>query len=391
MVIWLAAVLSGCARAAQQPPTATAVILPTVTAASTVTPAPAPEASPTPEPTMTSAPAYPPEGMGPESFLPGFNPLTGLPVVPENLERRPILVKVENLPRNHRPQFGLSRADLVFEYYTEEGTTRFAALFYGQNAEKVAPIRSARYVDIRLVQGYKAILVFGGAYEKLWNRLVSSDFGSRLLVEGYNSCPALCRYDPDGSNLLMADTTRLRDLVQARSIENSRQQLTGMFFQMQPPAGGQAAQRVFVRYSGAIYNRWDYDPFSGRYLRFVDAEDDLSHSAEVYVPAVDRLDGSPIAADNLVVVQARYFQADANASGEVLDVELQGSGAATLFRDGHAYALRWQREKAEDVLSLTGQDGQPFPFKPGSTWFELISTVSPAEQHAEAWRFTFAR
>ena len=32
------------------------------------------------------------------------------------LNRRPILIKVENLPRKDRPQYGLSLADIVYEY-----------------------------------------------------------------------------------------------------------------------------------------------------------------------------------------------------------------------------------------------------------------------------------
>ncbi len=34
--------------------------------------------------------------------------------------------------------------------------------------------------------------------------------------------------------------------------------------------------QVFVRYSGVIYNRWDYDPSTGKYLRFSDTADDYN-------------------------------------------------------------------------------------------------------------------
>jgi Protein of unknown function (DUF3048) N-terminal domain len=51
-------------------------------------------------------------------------------------------VSVSNLPRNVRPQWGFSLAGHVYEYYTEEGTTRFAAVFYGQNATIIWSARS---------------------------------------------------------------------------------------------------------------------------------------------------------------------------------------------------------------------------------------------------------
>jgi len=89
-----------------------------------------PTATPTQTPTATPTVDYPVDGRGPTNFDQDVSPLTGLKVTdPAVLERRPIIIKVENLPREHRPQWGLSFADLVYEYYTEFGGTRFAAVF----------------------------------------------------------------------------------------------------------------------------------------------------------------------------------------------------------------------------------------------------------------------
>jgi len=42
--------------------------------------------------------------VGPDSYPSGVNPLTGLPVDhPENLNRRPLLVKIDNYPPGVRP------------------------------------------------------------------------------------------------------------------------------------------------------------------------------------------------------------------------------------------------------------------------------------------------
>ena len=125
-----------------------------------------------PTPTITPSPtlAYPAEGRGPTNFSADVNPLTGLQVKePENLNRRPIVIKVENIPREHRPQWGLSLADLVYEYYTEFGATRFAAIFYGKDAERVGPIRSGRFFDVNLVQMYKACLFMEALIQRCKN------------------------------------------------------------------------------------------------------------------------------------------------------------------------------------------------------------------------------
>ena len=401
--------LSACAVVAPPAPTLT----PTPTRAQP-TPSPLPPTatlapSATPEPTATPYPTpdYPPQGMGPTNFPADVNPLTGLKVAdPAALDRRPLLIKVENLPRDDRPQFGLSRADLVYEYYTEQGGTRFAAIFYGTDAEKVGPIRSGRFFDTMLVPMYRAVFVFGSAYWAVWNRIVNSDFSSRLVLENNFSCPALCRFEPEKRNFLMANTAEMNAYLKSRGIDNTRQALDGMFFQMQPPEGGEEGGRVFVRYSGAIYNRWDYDSVSGRYLRFVDAQNDVNRNNEVYVQLTDQLTGEPIAADNVVTmcVPHQYFYRSNEI--EVVEILLDpnagrytacdgqqydgGSGPAWLARDGKVYRVTYRRAGKDTPLTLLGSDGQPFPFKPGQTWFEVIGASSKVEQQADgAWRFTF--
>ena len=81
---------------------------------------------------------------GPVRFPDWINPLTGLqPADPSRLNRRPMVIKVSNFPRSIRPQWGLSLADHVYEYYLEFGLTRFAAVYLGNDTQRVGPVRSA--------------------------------------------------------------------------------------------------------------------------------------------------------------------------------------------------------------------------------------------------------
>jgi len=75
-----------------------------------------------------------------------IDPLTGLPPAdPSLLQRRPLAIKVTNFPRYTRPQYGLTQADVVFEYYAQTFETRIIAVFYGNNTNMVSPVRSGRY------------------------------------------------------------------------------------------------------------------------------------------------------------------------------------------------------------------------------------------------------
>jgi hypothetical protein len=82
------------------------------------------------------------------------------------LERRPVIVKVANYPAVGRPHAGLSYADIVWEYYIGEGSNRFAALYYGQDASKIGPVRSGRLVDPELARMYQAVLAFSARTKK---------------------------------------------------------------------------------------------------------------------------------------------------------------------------------------------------------------------------------
>jgi hypothetical protein len=325
-----------------------------------------------------------PADYGPSGFPADVNPLTGLQVEnPALLERRPMLIKISNLPRSVRPQWGVSLADIVFEYYTEEGTTRFAALFYGNDAEMAGPIRSARFIDVHLVRGYDAVFAFGLAYEKVLDRLYAAEFANRLVIEG--SSTPLFRYDAAVMNHLMVDTAELSAYITSKGVENGRQNLDGMTFQYAAPSGGQALENFYIRYSGAIYNHWQYDPATGKYLRFVDTADDpFGGQGEQYDQATDRLSGEALAYDNVVVIQVLHEK----YADEVWDIQLLGSGTAYAFRDGQVYELSWQRLAPDAVVSLAYADGTPFSFKPGTTWFEVIGQRSALEETDLGWRFT---
>ena len=378
VLILMAVVLAACGHTPTAIPTAAA----TDTAAATPTLADTSTPLPTATPTVTPTPLYPTAGYGPANFPTDVNPLTGLQVAnPALLDRRPMLIKVSNLPRDVRPQWGLSLADIVFEYYTEEGTTRYSAIFYGNDASLVGPIRSGRFIDAQLVDGYKAMFAFGYAYVVEMTRFLRSDFADRLVVEGPGK--PFTRYDPNGYDYLMISTADLSAYATQRNL-NGRQDLNGMFFNLPAPTGGQPGTQVFVRYSGAIYNRWDYDPTSGKYLRFSDSADAVNGvSSEQYAQLTDRLTNQPVTADNVVFL---YVNHELYSPG-IYDILLNGSGDAYTFRDGQAYKVKWNRS-SNAVVSLSNPDGTPFAFKPGNTFFEVIGLKSTVQQTGSSWRFT---
>jgi hypothetical protein len=394
----LAILLVGCGQISVSPtasPTVPLVVNPVTPSPSPTqikTPTLTPTITETPAPTNTPAPVV----YGPTNFPANIDPLTGLQVSdPTLLDRRPIAVKVNIVPRSsNRPPWGLSFADIVYDYYHNGGYSRFHAIFLGNNASLVGPIRSGRLLDYELVHMYQSIFAYGSADALINQRLLNSDFANRVILEGNQSpCPPtqtnpLCRYEPNTYDFLLGDTAAMTAHITAQGISNGRQNLDGMTFNPTVPAAGSTGTQVYVRYSGDNYTRWDYDPSTGKYLRFQDNVFDTGQGEE-YAPLTDRLNNQQISASNVVVILARheYYQRPPN---EIIDILLSGTGTAYAFRDGQMYQVVWNRPTTNAVLSLTYSDGTPFPYKPGTTWFQVVGISTKATQESSgAWRFNF--
>lgn len=338
--------------------------------------------TPVPTATLAPVPVTPQISIGPDNFPENVNPLTGLNVPdPALLNRSPLAVKIQIFPRGQRPPIGVSLADIVYDYYQNNGLSRFHAIFLGNDVQQVGPIRSARLLDGQLVSMYKSIFAFGGADRRILNKLYNTSVANRMVVEGYGNCPPLCRVDPNGYNYLVTNTSDLSNFASQQGIPNERQNLNGMFFSTVPPEGGQPGSQLSVRYSISAYTRWDYDPNLGRFLRLQDTNEAPEGVVEGFAPLFDQLTGQQIAADNVVVLFAthEFLSGSVPGKNEIVEINLSSSGPAVAFRDGLRYDVTWNTMGDSSPLFLTFPDGSLYPFKPGNTWFQVVGQSSTSE------------
>ena len=364
--------------------------LPPTSLPASATPAATATATLAPVPTDTPAPVI----YGPNNYPASVNPLTGLTVSdPSLLDRRPLAYKINLVPRSdYRPAWGLSLADIVYDYYHNDGYSRLHAIFYGQDAELVGAIRSGRLLDQELVRMYQSIFGYGSADKIINDRLLNSEYSYRVFLEGQTAaCPPsatmpFCRWEPKTVNLMLSSTQGLSKYATSQGVDNDRQNLEGMSFNSNTPSGGTPGTQVYVRYSGDDYTRWDYDPASGSYLRFQDKVYDQG-AGEEYEPLIDRVNDEQISAENVVVLLVRHEYLQQPPS-EIVEILLSGQGKAYAFRDGQRYELTWNRPGLNTPLFLTYADGTAFPFKPGQTWFQVVGTSTLITQPEDsAWRF----
>lgn len=309
--------------------------------------------------------------IGPDSYPAGVNPLTGLLAEnPEDLNRRPIIIKISNFPPFVREyQMGLNDAAIVWEHLLAGGVTRFSALFWEGEYEQIGPIRSGRLVDFELLRLYNSLLTFSGLSEGTLSILRQDALVASRAVAGSGPCPPLCRYPQDGLALehtLFANTAQLRDLAVERDADLEPDPIRGMAFSEAAPEGGTALDTMTIRYREMLVD-WAWDAASERWLRSTDGE---AH--------FDQLSGEQVNAANVVVIEEEHtvqpfvrdqFWGPANFA---YSTNFIGSGRIFLLRDGLVYEGEWRRDVREDPLTFYDTEGNLLPFKPGNTFFNLV-------------------
>jgi hypothetical protein len=366
-------------EAATFPPTATEVTAPVSTATS-VPADPAGQVAPV-EHAITLTPM--PSVVGPD-YLPGINPLTGLPVGdPSVLTCKPLMVAISLFPVSARErQSGLPLAAFVFEIYDHDGMTRNLVGFYGEYVQQLAeilgnplaevqpgfsigPIRSGRlaFEDIKtLFPG--AVLITAGASQE-----VAEQLSNRRNVFGS---------DAGDINSAGLDLTQLQGLVPCNA---DPAEYAGLTFDLTPPPGGRQAPSFQVIYNDLNRVRWDYSPEADAYLQSRDKAD----ASGEYYPSMDHLTGEQLAFPNVLVLFADHRFV--NSTATIVEVEtLYVEGRkGLLFRDGQLYDITWSTRKGE--LRLFGADGQPIALHPGPTYFEVVSYQSTWDPETMTVRF----
>ena len=308
----------------------------------------------------------------PTAELP-INPLTGLPVTdPSRLQRKPVFVKVSNFPSIGRPHAGLSSADIVFDYYIGSGQNRFMAVFYGQDATQIGPVRSGRRVDAQIVPMYGGVLGYGSA-DADTDAVIVTALGNYAISHLEGPCPAFCGEDTHSATGVFANSAAISEFVDMNGWENNTPDLAGMVFQKTPPENMIPADKLTILFN--YYNRgeWRFDAASGKYLRWIEEIENygtLDESMEM-IPLVDRNTGEQLAFANIIVIKAEYDEL-APTAHDIRMRENDSGRPAFLFRDGGMIAGEWSTPNDSDPIRFTYGDGSPLPLKPGNTWIAIM-------------------
>ena len=244
-------------------------------------------------------------------------------------------------------QNGLQAAGIVFEYLAEGGITRLTTVF--QNApDLIGPMRSARFVSLKLGRHYRGLLFQSGESQATRARAAQDPTPQFFDEVGYQYRTS-ARYAPDN---LMINGDRVLAAEQLFGISpfvipKSRPALTG----------GTAVSSLNV---SEHYSTYSYDPATGTYTK--------NESQHGYSDASLQ---APLRIEMVIVLHTReqYMVIDGHG---LHDYDLDSSGRIDVLYKGQQYSGTWSSNDRNGPLVFTLDNGQAVSLPPGLVWIDIV-------------------
>ncbi len=251
---------------------------------------------------------------------------------------------------------------------------RFLAIYYGDNSEKVGPLRSGRLVDAQLATLYQGLFAYGNADPKV-EKVLLADLGECALAWKRVPCPPVCGKTRDTVSGMFVDSGGVTEFAISKGVDNTAPDLNSMVFIQKPPDGDSKGNMVHIEYAIDSIMEWHYLPSSERYQLW----SDTIYKQATTTPMIDRNNGQEIIFENLVVMYAEYVEY-APMLHDIFIQNIVDPQPAFLFRDGVMVNATWRVDEPDRPIVFETLEGESLAFKPGRTWFVIVGLSSEMKE-----------
>ncbi|MBU1118453.1 DUF3048 domain-containing protein [Patescibacteria group bacterium] len=271
----------------------------------------------------------------------------------------PVAIMIENLS-SVRPQSGLSVANIVYETLAEGGITRFMAIFAGDAAKEIHPVRSARPYYLEWVQEYKALYGHAGGSPQALEAI--SGLGVHDLNALSNDGKYFWRGPGSAPHNLYTSTTLIERAVRDKGLLEEEADFEPWLFADAKSSSDRPDEekRIELDFSNGNYNvRYTYDHENNCYKRY-----------HVATEHIDREDGEQLCPTN-VVVQIVPPEISAGEKGRIA-LDVTGEGDVIVFNNGEVAKGTWKKEDRDARTKFLDEEGNEIPLARGQVWIEVI-------------------
>lgn len=294
------------------------------------------------------------------------NPLTGLAdMTAEAKDKRPVAIMVNNVTKSF-PQYGIEKADIIFEIPVEGGLTRFMALYadYTQ-IPNVCSVRSVRKYFPAISEGFDAIFINWGRneviipyleslnltqYEGLFNegKLFARDKDRKK--EGYSLEHTGYFKGPELPAALEKDKARV-------DIEEDKKGTAFNFctYGQELTLTGTACTKVKIDF-GSVVATLNYDATTKKYYK------EYNGKAQV-----DGSTGNQLSFTNVFVLETKIT---ADANGLHREVDWTG-GKGYYISGGVVQNITWSKASEQEPLLLFDENGNELTINRGKSYFGI--------------------
>ncbi len=336
-----------------------------------------PTEAPTEAPTATPEPGFPviEEREVKDGKMQSY--LTGEWKDESVVTRRPIAVMIpNNAPA--MPQYGISKASIIYEAPVEGRITRLMAVIEDfDDLDRVGPVRSSRDYFVYQAMGYQAIYCNWGLARPYVEELINRDtvqnisaavegiynpaneafgrvsrsgyateFTGYLFIEGMLEAAERLEYDWEYDDAYVPPYTFAADDVLAQDNYEEAETATMIY-----PGGQEGNQSGY----GAYTPYFEYHEEDNLYYRYQDGK-----------AQVDEIDGSQLAVSNVVF---QYCHGEVRDDHDYLAFGVHGEGDAIVFTGGKVIKGTWERYDGDATpAKFFDENGEEIVFNQGKTW-----------------------
>jgi hypothetical protein len=261
----------------------------------------------------------------------------------------PALIQIPN-DEFARDQNGLQAADIVFEYLAEGGITRLTAV-YEHAPNLIGPMRSARFISLKLGRHYRGLLFQSGESQATAARAASDPTPQFFDTIGYQFRTS-ARIAPDNLMIYGVRVQAAESLygIQAYTIPKARP--TGL-------TGGSPVSAINV---DEHYSTYAYDVATGTYTKTEEGH-----------PYQDASLHQPLRIEMLITLHTteRLLNVGDGHGAHIHDFDLDTNGAIDVYYKGQHYQGTWASTDSHGPLTFTLAGGQALTLPPGLVWIDV--------------------
>ena len=297
----------------------------------------------------------------PKIKAPETNPLTG-EIVTGELPSRPFILSTDNDSGLARPQSGISKADIVYEFPVEGGSSRLEPIYYSQIPDKIGPSRSARPYFIDMARDYKAVFVHHG-----WSPQAKAYLETNVIpyisafTYGNIFYRSTDRYAPHNSYTTGEDVW---ELIREKGWDEKQDVRSFQFLKSGQQQEGAAATDINIDYR-VNKNNYKYDEETGLYKKYVNG-----------AAYTDKETDQQITTANILVQKVKSKVLDEKGR---LKIDMTAGGDALLFTGGTVKEGKWSRQDLDSPTMFTDTEGKELKLNVGVTWIQVVDDTVTIE------------